>query len=169
MSSSNKHVTITPVAKAIPFDKDNDPGCEFVSTDVQGVIEELCERVATSASPGFTWGRSGNVNQNTWLLNDSVPSNLSGRICFLQNAAIRNIYIANEDATAGIVVEVWSHDGDEINLTLLGSVTTLAARSHTFSVNYLVAINKQIAIKIASTSATGKNLVVGCLLFGDIV
>jgi hypothetical protein len=168
MSSSNKHLTITPVAKSVPYD-DTIQAPLSGTYNVQDILDWLKNRVATSASPGFTWGRSGNVNQNTWLLNDSVPSNLSGRICFLQSASIRNVFIANEDATAGIIIEVYTHDGDENNLTLLGSVTTIAARSHTFSVNYPVAQNKQIALKISNTSVNAKNLVAGCLLFGDIV
>ena len=38
MSSSNKHLTVTPVAKAIPFDNSMNG---FTSTDVQSAIEEM--------------------------------------------------------------------------------------------------------------------------------
>lgn len=156
----------SPVARSIPFDNSTNG---YVSTEVQGAIEELNYIVATSASPGFTWGRSGNVNQNTWLLNDSVPSNLSGRTVFLNNAVVEKIFIANQDATAGIIIEIYSHDGDSVNLALIGTVTTLATRSNTFTVNLPIALNKQLAMKVASGSATGKNLVTGCLIRGSSV
>jgi hypothetical protein len=155
----------TRVAKAIFFDK---TGSLLVSENVEDAIKELAEKVAISASPGFTWGRSGSVTSNTWLNNDSVPSNLSGRTIFLSSASIKNVYIANQDATSGIILGVYSHDGDENNLTLLGTVTTAATRSNSFSVDWSVATNKQIAIKTESTSAAGKNLVVGVLVKGSI-
>ena len=40
------------VAESIPFDNDSNG---FASDDVQGAIEELSTKVATSASPGFSW------------------------------------------------------------------------------------------------------------------
>ena len=41
-----------------PFDSDNDPSFEFPKENVQEVIEELCNRLAVSANPGFTWGKA---------------------------------------------------------------------------------------------------------------
>jgi len=168
MSSSNKHVTITPVSKAIPYD-DTIQGPASGTSDVQAMLDYLKNQVAVSASPGFTWGRSGNVNVNTWLLNDSVPSNLSGRTIFLNSASIIRVFVANQDAAAGIIIEFYTHDGDSVNLTLLGSVTTAAARSNTFTVAWPIALNKQVALKVSGTSAAGKNLVVGCLIKGSLV
>lgn len=161
------YINSTPVAKQIPFDKDNDPNCSFTSETVQAVVEELCDRIATSASPGFTWGRSGTVTPNTWMLNDSVPSNTSGRTNFLLNAEIQKVFVANEDATAGITLGIYSHEGDEVNLTLLGTVITAAARSNIFTVVYPIALNKQIAIRVLPGSATAKNIVVGVLIKGS--
>lgn len=155
------------VAETVPYD-DLLQAPLSGSDDVQGVIDWLKNKVATSASPGFTWGRSGNVSANTWLLNDSVPSNLSGRVIFLNNAEIKKVFIANQDL-AIIDVGIYTHDGDEINLTLIGSVTTAATRTNTFTVSFPVPINKQIAIKLAAGSNAGKNLVVGCLIKGDLV
>jgi len=166
VSSSNKHITITPVAKAVPFDNSTNG---FTSTDTQAAIEEVQYNVSVSASPGFTWGRSGNVNSNTWMLNDSVPSNVSGRTIFLNDAIIEKVFVANQDATSGIIIEIYSHDGDEINLTLLGSVTTVATRSNTFVVSFAIALNKQLSMKLSNTSSNGKNLVAGVLIKGSLV
>jgi hypothetical protein len=155
----------SPVARSVPYD-DSIQAPPAGVDDVQSMLDYLKNLAAISASPGFTWGRSGNVNPNTWLLNDSVPSNLSGRNVFLLNAFITKVFVANQNATSGIQIEIYSHDGNSVNLTLLGTVTTAAIRSNTFTVNYPVALNKQIAMKIKNTSATGQNMVTGCMIKG---
>jgi hypothetical protein len=134
----------------------------------QEVIEELYNRAAVSASPGFTWGRSGAIPAGTYLQNDTVPSNTSGRVVFLLNAKITRVFVANQNATAGIIVNVYSHDGNGVNLALLGQVTTAALRTNTFTVNFAVAQNKQIALRTDPTSVAASNLVAGCLITGTI-
>jgi len=159
-------VAITPVASAVPFDNSTNG---FTSTDVQAAIEEVNATVANTASWSFIWGRSGNVAKNAWLQNESVPSNKTGRIVLLNNAVINKIFVANEDPDI-LTVSVYTHDGDETSLTLVGSVTTAAQRSNTFSVSFPISVNKQIAIRLAQTSANGgKNMVVGALLQGTLV
>jgi len=156
----------SPVAGSIPYD-DLIQAPTTGSEEVQAILDYLKNRIAVSASPGFTWGRSGNVNANTWMLNDSVPSNISGRSIFLNNAKIVKVFTANQDATV-MTLGVYTHDGDGIGLTLLGTVTTAAQRSNTFTVAFSVALNKQVAIKLESGSAAGKNMVIGCLISGDV-
>lgn len=156
-----------PVAEEVPYDDTIETPASGTE-DVQAMLDYLKNKVAVSASPGFTWGRSGTVTASTWLLNDAVPSNTSGRLIFLNSAEIVKVFVANEDPTI-LTMHVYSHDGDSINLTLLGSVTTGATRSETFTVSYPVALNKQIAIRLAPGSASGKNMVVGCLIKGSIV
>ena len=146
-------------------DQSGNPGI-LSSVDVQNAIEELSRVVQISASPGFTWGRSGSSPANTYLLNDSVASNICGRVVFLLNASIIKIFVSNQSATAGIILEVYSHDGNGIGLTVLGQVTTTAARTHTFTTAFSVAQNKQIAIKVKAGSVAGTNLVVGMILKG---
>lgn len=48
-----------------------------VTADGYKAIIEL--EVPANVSPGFTWGDSG-ANKNTYLLNDTVPSNQAGRV-----------------------------------------------------------------------------------------
>jgi hypothetical protein len=157
-----------PVAGSIPYD-DSVQTPLSGTDDVQEMLDYLKNQVAVSASPGFTWGRSGNVSTGTWLLNDSVPSNTSGRLIFLNSAEIVKIFIANEDATI-LSVDIYSHDGNSVNLTLLGTVTTAATRNNTFTVSYSVALNKQIGLRLSPSSAnSGKNMVAGCLIKGSTV
>lgn len=134
----------------------------------QEYFEYLIHQVQVSASPGFTWGRSGNCPASTWLLNDTVPSNKSGREVFLYDAMIVKIYVANQDATIRDI-EIYSHDGDEVNLTLLGTVTTTAVRSEDFTVSYSIARGKQLATRIGVSSAnSAKEPVVGILMTGTV-
>ena len=156
------------IARTVPFDNTTAGATGMTSTEVQAAIEEIKNSIATSASPGFTYGRSGNLPANTWLLNDTVPCNKSGRINFLSSASIVKIFIANELPDI-IKIGIYSHDGNEINLTLLGTVTTAAQNSNTFTVAFAVALGKQIAVKIeGDTASGGKNMDVGLQLKGTI-
>jgi len=158
----------SPVAGSVPYD-DTIQTPASGTEDVQAMLDYLKHSVAVSASPGFTWGRSGNVGPSSWLLNDSVPSNVSGRTIFLISAQILKVYVANQDAQANITFGIYEHSGDGTGMTLLGTVTTAASRSNTFSVAWNVTLNKQLAIKVASTSsASAKNPVVGVLLKGAL-
>jgi len=163
----NNYVDTTPVAKEVPYD-DSIQLPTTGSNTTQEIIDYLKNATTINASPGFTWGRSGAIPANTWLLNDSVPSNLSGRTVFLSNAEIKKVYTANQNATSGIILGIYSHDGDENNLVLLGTVTTAATRSNVFDVSWSVASGKQIAIKLESTSASAKEIDVGILMKGTV-
>ena len=151
---------ITPVAESIPFDNDTN---EFVSEDVQAAIEEVQQSVQTSASPGFSFGRSGNISSNTFLLNEGVISNRAGRWVYINDATIKNIYVGAEDIDTFDVV-VYHHEGDAINQTLVGSVSVVAARGGSFTVNMTVPTDKQLSVRIENGSA--KNIVVGLSLSG---
>jgi hypothetical protein len=163
----NGPVFKSPVAGSIPYD-DTIQAPLSGSDDVQAILDWLKNRVATSASPGLTWGRSGTVNANAWLLNDSVPSNICGRIIFLNSAQATKVYVANQDATAGIVFGVYEHSGDGLNMTLLGTVTTTAVRANTFTVAWNLTFNKQLAVKIQPGSSSAKNPVIGVLIQGTV-
>lgn len=149
-------------AENVTFDP---TGTDFVSDNVQGVIEELEDQVGVSASPGFSWGRSGNLSTNTWLNNDGVSSNRAGRTVNLIDPVITAYSIANEDINT-FDISFYEHDGDSINLTLVGTVAVIAARSQSGFVNLAITEGKQLAIRITSGSA--KNVVVGLQLSGTV-
>ena len=155
---------VTQVAKAIPFDNATNG---FTSREVQSAIEEVKNSIVSSASPGFSFGRSGSINPGTYLQCESVPSNVSGRWVYITNAYINRIFVSNEDTTT-YKIEVLYHDGNEVNLVSLGSVTISAAKGNSFSVNWAVPTGKQLAIRVASDSpSSAKNIVCGLELKGN--
>ena len=155
------------VAETIPFDNDSN---DFVAEDVQGAIEELAENLDRSASPGFSFGRSGNVSSNSWLLRPGgVPSNRTGVTFGLYNGILDEISVGTENLET-YTIEIIQHDGNEINSVSIASVSIVNLRKAVFSVgvdytqtNPLVR-NKQIAVKITSGSA--KNIGVDLQLSG---
>ena len=156
---------ITPVALSVPFDNSSNG---FTSATVQGAIEELKNSATTTASPGFSFGRSGVSGSGTYLQNETVPSNISGRWVYLHGASIAQVYISNELITT-YTMEVLYHDGNGINTVSLGTVTVNSSRGSSFTVSWPVPINKQLAVRVATSSANSpKNIVCGLQLLGSI-
>ncbi len=152
-----------PVARGVPFDNSTNG---FTSDDVQAAIEEVNQSVITSASPGFSFGRSGAVVAGAYLQNETVPSNISGRWVYINSAIVKRVFVSNEDTTT-YKVEVLYHDGNEVNLTSLGTVTVTSAKGGFFNVNWSVPTNKQIATRLATDSPnSAKNIVCGLELSG---
>lgn len=149
-----------PVAEETYFDPAN---CDQISSEnVQGAIENLCQQVDTSASPGFTWGKSGSVPSGAWLLNDTVPSNKAGRRIFLSNATLENVFVASENIDT-FDLEIYEHDGT--TFTLLTTVSVVSSRGGSFPIaSVSLTTDKELAIKLSSGSAF--NPVVGCVLKG---
>jgi hypothetical protein len=103
------------VAEQTPYDNSD---CDLIATDTKSAIDEICTKVSTSASPGFGFGKGGNVSSNAYLLCEGVTSNLSGRYVYINNAVITRVFISVQNA-ATFDIEVFSHDGNETNLTSL--------------------------------------------------
>jgi len=148
------------VAKQIFFDN---AGSGLLSEDVEAAIIEVDNKVNTSASPGFGFGKGGNVSANAYLECEGVPSNISGRYVYINSAMVTRVFIAVQLAST-FDVEVFSHDGDETNLTSLGSVSVVASTGGEFSVSWSVTTGKQLAMRIVNGSA--KNAVGGLELQG---
>jgi hypothetical protein len=157
--AGNKYIRTGPVADSVPFDKENDPDCGFISDTVQEVAEELCRRALISASSGFAWGRSGNINKNVWLLNNEVSSNLTGIPFALSSGKITNIWVGNENIKT-FDLTIYEHDGDEVNLTALVTVSLVTQKSESFDISDFGTINvtkdKQLAARV--TDGSGKNV-----------
>lgn len=149
------------IAENIPFDETVTG--ELIATDVQGAIDEISNTVATSASPGFSFGRSSNVNSGTWLNCEGVPSNKAGRWVYIENAVVTRIFVSNETLSS-FDVSVYYHDGNEVNLTLLGSVSVVSSYGNSFVVSFAVPTDKQLALRVTSGSA--RNIVAGLELQG---
>lgn len=115
-----------------------------------------------SASPGFTWGRSGNCPDGTWLLNDSVPSNKAGRRIFLNGAGIIKIFVSCENSsTFDVVVYEHSGSGSEV---VVGSVSLVAQRSADFDVDLGLTTGKELSVRIENGAA--QNPQVGLIITG---
>ena len=155
--------TITPVAKSVPFDNATNG---FVSTDVQAAIEEMSTTAAVSASPGFTWGYNGNATAGTYLANDGVPSNVSGRMVPLVSGFIAEIFVLNQ-LTTTYSVDVQKRVG--AIFTTVQTVTVTAARGNVFSVSVAVAKYDELCVRVSPTSANNpKNIDVGIIIKGTI-
>lgn len=121
------------------------------------------ESSGTGASPGFSFGRSGNVAAGAYLLNESVPSNVTGRPIDLTSGRITQVTISNE-LTNTFTIELEEHDGT--TYTSLGTYTVTAARGASYSsLNVALSPNKEMAAKVSAGS--GKNIVVTVYVKGD--
>jgi hypothetical protein len=141
------------VSKTVPFDNSTNG---FVSTNAQAAIEEIKALLNVSASPGFTWGNSGTV-ANAYLLNDTVPSNKSGRLVPI-TGNITTIFVALELATIAAI---------EIRRNVLGVFTTIAtvnmvaSRKSTFTVSVPVSFNDELSCYV---NGTCKSPVIGIVI-----
>jgi hypothetical protein len=133
-----------------------------VTTEV--TLEQLLDG-GSGASPGYTWGRAGTTTAGTWLLNEGVPSNKAGRTVFLATPIIYQLYSATEDLDT-YVLTFYSHDGNSVNLTSLGTLTVTASRTGTSTVSLSFTSGKQLAIELTSGSA--KNIVAGVIIKGTV-
>ncbi len=134
-------------------------------------MEELIRQITgVSASPGFTFGDSGNKTAGSYLLNDSVPSNRTGRIVGLKSGVISNIYVGVEDnTTCTIDVQKRISPGSEAsNFSTLASITLTAERIKAQSYSgIIIAQNEELAVKVSSGSC--KNPVVALILQGTLI
>lgn len=135
----------------------------LVSTETGPAIRELADNASVSASPGFSWGKQGNVTPNSWLLNEGVASNVAGRWQFLNSATITNVFVANQQTTT-FDITIYYHDGNGSGLTSVGTVSVAAANGGSFGVSFAVPKDKQLATRV--TSGSPKNITVGILLNG---
>lgn len=145
--------------------EDFDPtGTSLTSTKTGPAIRELAAGGGTGASPGFSFGRSGNVTSGSYLNNESVPSNVTGRPVDLDSSKITQISVSNElSNTFEIVIE--EHDGTTYTELCTISLTAQRTKKQIYSVN--VTSGKELAAKVKSGSC--KNPVVTVYVKGDAV
>jgi len=109
------------------------------------------ETAGTGASPGFGFGRSGKVSAGAYLLNESIPSNKTGRPVGLTNARIIGVVISNELVNT-FTIEIEEHDGT--TYTSLGTFSLTAERYKSFpGLSISITAGKELAVKVSSGSA----------------
>lgn len=127
-----------------------------------GYYQHLPESAGSGASPGFSFGRSGNIT-NGYLDNESVPSNTTGRFIGLANARMIGVNVNNENAnTFSVVIE----ERIGSTFTVIGTFDVVSARGQSFvglSVN--LTTGSEMACRISSGSC--KNPVVTVFVKGD--
>lgn len=126
-------------------------------------MEEMIAQLSGfSASPGYTWGDSGNISSGSYLLNETVPSNRAGRIVTLSNGEIAQVYVANQNnstATIEIVKRVGGTFSAVTSISLSSERTKAEDKS-----GVLVTKGDELACRIASGSV--RNVVVGAIIRG---
>lgn len=126
---------------------------------------QIPESSGTGASPGFSYGRSGNVSSGAYLNNESVPSNITGRPVDLDNGRIVQVSISNELSNT-FTIEIEEHDGT--TFTSLGTFSLTSERSKKFSdLNIPLTGGKEVSVKVSSGSA--KNIIVTVYVKGDAI
>lgn len=127
--------------------------------DVQGVLEDICEVVNTSASPGFSFGRQGNNSAGTFLNRPGgTPSNRTGVNFGLSDGSLDLIAVGTQNLDT-YTVRVWQHEGNFINPVLIAEVNIVASRREIFEkdVDYTqlnpLTKNEQIAVEIEAGTA----------------
>lgn len=139
-------------------------GTDLVSTKIGDAIRESTTLAGASASPGFSFGRPANSSNGSWLLIvGGVPSNKTGIPLAISGAELVLISVGNENINT-FDVAIYEHEGDEINLTLITTVSVVAKRTDTFVVSFSVTTGRQIAARILNGNA--KNVGVSLQLKG---
>jgi hypothetical protein len=134
-----------------------------VTTEV--TLEDLLDG-GNGASPGFSFGRRGNVAVNTWLRNEEVPSNRTGRVIAVNNPEAVLVSLANRNVTT-YTVTFFEHDGNLIGLTSLGSVTVTSARGDDQSISVALTQGKQLAARLTAGTSV-QDLVVTVTVKGTV-
>ena len=133
----------------------------LVSCNILAHIEEsTTQATASSGKPSYSFGRAATVVVDTWLdSGNNIPSNETGIPFGLDNGALIELWIGNKNLVA-YDLTVYHHLGDEVNLTVLTTVTVPAgARTKIFKVADfgIVAVPKDVQIAMRVTDIPGGN------------
>jgi len=151
-----------PTGEDIVYDN---AGTDLTSITVSDAVTELANKVSSSASPGFTWGRDGTLSDNTWLLNEGVPSNKAGRYVYINDAKLVRVFVSNQNI-ATYKIRVYTHDGGNQNKIEIAAVDVINARGDDFILSVPITTGKHLALKITNIAGSVKNIVAGAALEG---
>jgi hypothetical protein len=161
-----------PHASEIPIDNST-IDCLDTSETVQEGFEELCTKLqdfTEQATPGFTWGASGAI-KNAYLLNDTVPSNLSGRISTV-TGVITAVFITTQNDNDKYTLEIRRRDnGTFTTLYSLPTDDTDGERTYIVTgLNVPVTVGDELAAYIKKFGNKGAtNPVCGIILEGATI
>lgn len=133
-------------------------------SDIAVVEEITTQKASVSASPGFTWGRSGNATDGSYMLNDSVPSNITGRRVPVSTGIISTVFIDSKDI-ATFDVRIFKHPSP---FTTLAIVSVVADSGGTFKLLTPPSVVENDILGIQIINGSCKNPVVGLIIKGVI-
>jgi len=163
----SKRDEFTQPAEAVPFDPDN---CLLITEeDVQNAMEELCaqvEELTITSSPGFTWGDSGSI-KNSYILNDTVASNIAGRIVPV-TGFITTIFFANAAIDKTFDIEIRRRNEPAGTFTTIATLSVVNQRKKVDTTfNVPVTFGDELACYIAGAGVNAaQNPVVGLIIKG---
>ena len=136
----------------------------MLNCEIMAFIEEMVFQVFVNSSKPPQWfTKIGNAGAGTYLENGGIPSNVVGLPFGLNNGQLVKVWVGKEDPS-DVDIGVYTHDGDEINLTLIHTVNMLIADGRVKSFDehgVRIRKDKQITMKIISgTSKKGKAYIV---------
>jgi hypothetical protein len=122
-----------------------------VTTEVS--LEDLASG-GNGISPGYIFGRAAFNSAGDWLRSPGgVASNKSAVPVNVVDPVIVRVSSGTEDLNT-YTIEVYEHDGDSINLTLLTSLSVTASRTgDSGDISVAATQGKQLAVKISSGTA----------------
>lgn len=163
-------------AKGVAFENSDDTTIrgdagimKFKDADVtvEVTLEDLLNG-GTGASPGFSFGRNGNVSAGTWLRRPgNVPSNRAGVTIPVDNPVVREVSCSNRNID-NYTLEIWEHEGNLVNQNLLGTISVVSARGGTFAVNFPTSRGKQIAVRLATGGGGVRDLGADVVIRGNV-
>lgn len=80
------------------------PFGSLISDNVEGQLQEAGSGGGSGVSQTCVYGSGGNTSQNSYLPNESVPSNVVGVPIGITNAKIKNFFLGNENVRTGNVL-----------------------------------------------------------------
>lgn len=118
-----------------------------------------------AVSPGFTWGKSGTIPKGAYLLNDTVPSNVAGRIVPVYDGIISEAFISIQN-TSTVSFDIQKRVGSVFTTVL--TITITAARVDVQSFSTSVSRLDELVCRVSPTSANKpQNPVIGLIIKGD--
>ena len=129
------------------------------------LIEQLIgTSIANAVSPGYMFDRTGTNGVNNWLKAGNIFSNVTGWPFGLANGKINGIWVGNEDLNT-FDIDIYEHEGDEVNLTNLVTVSVgVAARNAFFDASDFGVVNitqgYQLAARVSGGSIKEPRVVV---------
>jgi hypothetical protein len=153
-----------------PFEPERNPDYNglpgtLTADNVQEAIEELDNKVAVSASPGFSWGKGGSAGRREWLYNEDVECNKTGRVVPFSDAQLLYLFVSNSESVT-CTIRLYEHQGGSKTVLASISLTGQRAKSQAYTG---VNITKDYELCARVWTGDCKDVVVGAIISGTSI